>query len=89
MPKWLVMEETVIAEGAAPHQRVLRSLSGNKTRDQALEELRKVAKRHRPDCLKKTQCVVGQDSDGSFWILPKNGKGHARCNLRLIEQTHP
>ncbi|MFB8027292.1 MULTISPECIES: hypothetical protein [unclassified Streptomyces] len=64
-------------------------MSGNKTREEALVELYKVAKSHVPDALKSTSRTVGRDSDGSFWVLPKNGKGHGSCNIRLIEQIHP
>ncbi|QLE73480.1 hypothetical protein FGW37_19495 [Streptomyces rectiverticillatus] len=93
MSKWLVIAvETVAGEGMAPpHERtvLLRSLSGNRTREQALVELRKEAKKYKPASFKGASLVVGQDGDGSFWVLPKNGKGDARCNIRLIEQVHP
>ncbi|GAA0325362.1 hypothetical protein GCM10010302_75590 [Streptomyces polychromogenes] len=92
MSTWLIIsEETGTADGAASHRqvKVIRTLNGNKTREQALVELRNVAKRHVPDSLKTTSTVVGRDSDGSFWVLPKNGKGHASCNVRLIEQIRP
>ncbi|MFJ1561296.1 hypothetical protein [Streptomyces mirabilis] len=64
-------------------------MNGNKTREEALVELYKVAKSYVPDSLKGTSRVVGRDSDGSFWALPKDGKSHASCNIRLIEQIHP
>ncbi|MEH6377593.1 hypothetical protein V7793_25140 [Streptomyces sp. KLMMK] len=92
MGKWLVIsEQTVMADGAPPQQwiEVLRTLPGSKSRDEALVALRNEAKKYKPACLKGASRVVGQDSDGSFWILPKNGAGHARCNVRLIEQVHP
>ncbi|MDI1453629.1 hypothetical protein NHG22_07340 [Streptomyces sp. ATE26] len=92
MSTWLIIaEETVTANGSASHRqvKVVRPVSGNKTREEALVELHKVAKSHTPDSLKGTSTVVGRDSDGSFWVLPKSGKGHASCNLRLIEQIRP
>jgi hypothetical protein len=92
MSTWLIIEEeTVTADGSSSHRqiKVVRQVSGNKTREEALVELNKVARGHTPDSLKGTSTVVGRDSDGSFWVLPKNGKGHASCNLRLIEQIRP
>ncbi|MFB0626950.1 hypothetical protein [Streptomyces sp. AB3(2024)] len=89
MSTWLIIsEETSTAEGAAPHRQVtlVRTVNGNKTREQALAELYDVAKKHRPDSLKSASTVVGRDSDGSFWVLAKNGRGQASCNLRLIER---
>ncbi len=88
MPAWLIIaEETVTADGAASHRqtKVIRPVNGNKSREEAFVELYKVAKSHVPDSLKGPR-VVGRDSDGSFWVLPKNGNGHASCNIRLIEQ---
>ncbi|MDN0199905.1 hypothetical protein [Streptomyces sp. S.PNR 29] len=90
MTTWLITaEETVTADGAAPHRQIKVIRTVNKTREEALVELHKAAKSHVPDSLKGTSRVVGRDSDGSFWILPKNGKGHASCTIRLIEQIHP
>ncbi|MFC8877201.1 hypothetical protein [Streptomyces ardesiacus] len=89
MPTWLILaEETVIAEGSASRRqvKVVRTLKGNKTREEALVELHKEAKNYTSDSLKRPSTVVGRDSDGSFWVLPKNDSGHASCNLRLIEQ---
>ncbi|MFE3761000.1 hypothetical protein ACFXPI_04440 [Streptomyces sp. NPDC059104] len=88
MSTWLIIsEETSTAEGAAPHRQVtlVRTVSG-KTREQALVELHDVARKHRPDSLKSASTVVGRDSDGSFWVLAKNSRGQASCNLRLIER---
>ncbi|MBF6044224.1 hypothetical protein GO001_03180 [Streptomyces sp. NRRL B-1677] len=93
MTKWLIIAEVmVLTEGEAPYQRieteVLRTVGGNRTREQALVELRKEAKKYRPAALKNTACVVGRESDGSFLILPKkSGKGHVRCTVRLIEEA--
>ncbi|MEU2060988.1 hypothetical protein [Streptomyces sp. NPDC013455] len=92
MTTWLITaEETVIADGAAPHRQIeiIRKVHGNKTREEALVELHKAAKSHVPDSLKGTSRVVGRDSDGSCWILPKNGKGHPPCVIRFVEQIHP
>jgi hypothetical protein len=92
MSTWLIIaEETVAAEGTAPHRqvKVIRSANGSKTREEALVELARVAKGYVPDSLKGTSRVVGRDSDGSFWVLPKNGQGHASCRIRLIEQIGP
>ncbi|MET9418473.1 hypothetical protein ABZY03_30640 [Streptomyces klenkii] len=91
MTKWLIIAEVMVAtEGEAPYQQieVLRSVGGNRTREQALVELRKEAKKYRPAALKSTACVVGQESDGSFLVLPKkSGKAHVRCTVRLIEEV--
>ncbi|MCX5355877.1 hypothetical protein [Streptomyces mirabilis] len=86
----IIAEETVTADGAASHRqiKVIRPVNGNKSREEALVELHKAAKSHVPDPLKGAR-VVGRDSDGSFWVLPKNGNGHVSCNIRLIEQIHP
>ncbi|MET9830042.1 hypothetical protein ABZ078_12120 [Streptomyces sp. NPDC006385] len=92
MTTWLIIaEETVAADGSAAHRqvKVVRPVNGKKTREEALVELHKVARSHTPDALKGISTVVGRDSDGSYWVLPKNGKGHAACNLRLIEQIRP
>ncbi|MER6028232.1 hypothetical protein [Streptomyces sp. NPDC001851] len=92
MSKWLiVVEETVAADAAPTHRqvKVIQQVRGNKTREEALVELRNVARRYTPDLLKGTPKLVGLDSDGSFWVLPKSGKGNVSCNLRLIEQIHP
>ncbi|GGT26338.1 hypothetical protein GCM10014713_19310 [Streptomyces purpureus] len=92
MSTWLIISEetgTADAEGSHRRVKVVRTLHGNKTREQALVELRRVAKNHVPDSLRSTSILVGRDSDGSFWVLPKNGRGHASCNLRLIEQIRP
>jgi hypothetical protein len=91
MSTWLIIEEeTVTADGLASHRQVkARTVSGNKTREEALVELHKAARNYDSDSLKRGSTVVGRDSDGSFWVLPKNGKGHASCNLRLIEQIRP
>jgi hypothetical protein len=92
MSTWLIIsEETVTADGSATHRhvKVVRPVTGNKTREQALVELHNVARSHTPDSLKGTSTVVGRDSDGSFWVLPKNGRGNASCHLRLIEQIRP
>ncbi|MFD7835500.1 hypothetical protein [Streptomyces sp. NPDC059761] len=94
MPVWLIIaEETVTANGAVTHRQVtvVRPISGNKTREEAFVDLYRAARSYVPDSLKSTACVVGRDGDGSFWVLPKNanGKAHASCNIRLIEQIRP
>ncbi|WP_158726318.1 hypothetical protein [Streptomyces sp. NRRL S-1831] len=92
MSTWLIIaEELVTVDGAPSHRqvRVVRPLNGNKTREEALVELHKEAKNYTSDSLKRASTVVGRDSDGSFWVLPKNGNGHTSCNLRLIEQIRP
>ncbi|MFF4837292.1 hypothetical protein [Streptomyces sp. NPDC001315] len=92
MPTWLIIaDETVTADGEAPLRqiKVIKPVPGNKSREEALVELYKTAKNHVPDSLKGTPRVVGRDIDGSFWVIPKNGKGHASCNIRLIEQIYP
>ncbi|WP_331738201.1 hypothetical protein [Streptomyces sp. NBC_01276] len=92
MSTWLIIsEETSTADGAAPHRqiRLVRTINGNKTREQALVELYDVAKNHKPDSLKGASTVVGRDGDGTFWVLAKNSRGQASCNLRLIEQIRP
>ncbi len=92
MSTWLIIaEETVTADGSASHRqvKVIRPVSGNKTQEEALVELHKEARNFASDLLKRGSTVVGRDSDGSFWVLPKNGRGHASCNLRLIEQIRP
>ncbi|MBA2806863.1 hypothetical protein E0500_005215 [Streptomyces sp. KM273126] len=89
MSTWLIIaEETVTADEATSRRqaKLVRSLNGNKTREEALVELHKEAKNYTSDSLKRASTVVGRDSDGSFWVLPKNGTGHASCNLLLIEQ---
>ncbi|MFB7931961.1 hypothetical protein ACFC4C_22975 [Streptomyces sp. NPDC056039] len=63
MSTWLIIaEETGTADGAASHRqiKVIRTVNGNKTREQALVELHNVAKSHVPDSLKSTSTVVGQ-----------------------------
>ncbi|MET8394617.1 hypothetical protein ABZV59_22285 [Streptomyces anthocyanicus] len=92
MSTWLIIEEeTVTADGSAPRRqvKVVRQVTGKKTLEEALVELHNVARGHTPDSLRGVSTVVGRDSDGSFWVLPKNGKGPASCNLRLIEQIRP
>ncbi|MER7468201.1 hypothetical protein [Streptomyces sp. NPDC097981] len=89
MPVWLIVEEeTLTADDAASRRqiKVVRRLNGNRTRDEALVELGKLAKSHRPDSLKGTSYIVGRDGDGSFWFLPRSGKAHAPCTLRLMEE---
>ncbi|MFD7068370.1 hypothetical protein ACFV97_14220 [Streptomyces sp. NPDC059913] len=90
MPTWLIIaEESVTTDAASPQRRIeiIRTVIGGKSREEALAELYKAAKSHVPDFLKGTSRVVGRDGDGSFWVLPKNGKGHASCHIRLIEQV--
>lgn len=90
MPKWLIIEEeTVTAEGSPSRRHQARTVSGNKTREEALVELFKVARNYHSDLLKRGSTVVGRDTDGSFWVFPKNGTPHASCNIRLVEQIHP
>ncbi|MQS37288.1 hypothetical protein [Streptomyces katsurahamanus] len=92
MSTWLIIAEELVTTDGATSQRqvkVVRPLNGNKTREEALVELHKEAKNYTSDSLKRPSTVVGRDGDGSFWVLPKNGNGHASCNLRLIEQIRP
>ncbi|MEV6840382.1 hypothetical protein AB0N17_38810 [Streptomyces sp. NPDC051133] len=87
MSAWLIIEEeTVTADGPASHRQVKARTANGKTREEALVELYRAARNYNSDSLKRGTTVVGRDSDGSFWVLPKNGKSHASCNLRLIEQ---
>ncbi|MFJ3616274.1 hypothetical protein [Streptomyces hydrogenans] len=90
MSTWLIVaEESVTAEGASPqrHIEIIRTVAGGKSREEALAELYKAAKSHVPDSLKGVSRVVGRDGDGSFWVLPKSGKGFTSCHIRLIEQV--
>ncbi|WP_327281359.1 MULTISPECIES: hypothetical protein [unclassified Streptomyces] len=94
MSTWLIlMEETVTTDGSATTRQVttVRPLSGNRTREEALVELFKAARSHVPDSLRSTARMAWRDADGSFWILPRNanGKVHASCNIRLVEQIRP
>ncbi|KPI15449.1 hypothetical protein OV450_2587 [Actinobacteria bacterium OV450] len=94
MPTWLIIaEETVTENGAVTYRQVtvLRPVSGNKSREEALVDLYRAARGYVPDSLRSTTRVTGRDGDGSFWVLPKNGKGknQASCNIRLIEQIRP
>ncbi|MET9887424.1 hypothetical protein ABZZ20_30660 [Streptomyces sp. NPDC006430] len=90
MSTWLIIaDETTDKESLLRQTKVIKRLPGNKSREEALAELYKVAKGYVPDSLKGAQRLVARDVDGSFWILPKNGAGHASCNIRLIEQIHP
>ncbi|MFE2142163.1 hypothetical protein ACFXA3_10490 [Streptomyces sp. NPDC059456] len=94
MPRWLIIaEETVTENGVVTHRQVtvVRPVSGNKSREQALVDLYTAARSHVPESLRSTTRVTGRDGDGSFWVLPKNAKGKTRasCNIRLIEQVRP
>ncbi|MGW7102487.1 hypothetical protein [Streptomyces sp. NPDC054838] len=90
MSTWLIIaDETADKEVLLRQTRVIRPVPGNKSREEALAELYKVAKSYVPDSLAGVPRLVGRDADGSFWVLPKNGKGLASCNIRLIEQIHP
>lgn len=87
---WIIEEKMIIADELTRRQvKALRPVTGNKTREEALVELCKVAKSYIPHSLRSVSRLVGRDSDGSFWILPKNGKKLASSNLRLIEQVAP
>ncbi|MFF4580062.1 hypothetical protein ACFY15_16955 [Streptomyces sp. NPDC001373] len=89
MPVWLIVEEeTRIAGEGAPRRQltVLDRLTRNRTRTEALAELDKRARRHRPDSLKGVPYTVARDADGTFWYLPKSGKPHSSCALRLMEE---
>lgn len=86
---WIIADETTDKESPLRQTKVIKPVPGNKSREEALAELYRVAKSYVPDSLKNTQRLVGRDVDGSFWVLPKNGTGHASCNIRLIEQIYP
>ncbi|GAA3368313.1 hypothetical protein GCM10020367_06180 [Streptomyces sannanensis] len=76
---------------AAPHRQieVIQTLNRNRSRAEALVELYKEAKTHVPHSLKGTPRVVGRDGDGSFWILPKEGKRHAPSPEILFQCVSP
>ncbi|AXE28202.1 hypothetical protein C0216_32480 (plasmid) [Streptomyces globosus] len=89
MPAWLVIAEE--ESGAQRRVTVIRTVSGNRTREEALGELLRAARTYVPPSWKSKVRVVGRDFDGSFWVLPDSGgeRGAASCRIRLVEQVHP
>lgn len=88
MPIWLFVEDGTLTTdaGARRETKILRRLNGDRTRNEALVELAKLARSHRPDSLKGTSYTVARDEDGSFWFLPRPGTPHTARTLRLMEE---
>ncbi|MFJ2821780.1 hypothetical protein ACIO7M_11755 [Streptomyces toxytricini] len=87
MPAWLVIAEE--ESGAQRRVTVIRTVSGNRTREEALGELLKASRTYVPSSWKSKARVVGRAPDGSFWVLPNGGgeQGSASCRIHLAEQV--
>ncbi|MFD7630142.1 hypothetical protein ACFV7Q_29655 [Streptomyces sp. NPDC059851] len=90
MPNWMIIvEETFTPDEAVGTQQqatFVKTLSGNRTREEAQVELWRTAKSRTPETWKSSGRVIGRDIDGSFWVLPKNDRPKASCRLSLVEQ---
>ncbi|GAA1577952.1 MULTISPECIES: hypothetical protein [Streptomyces] len=87
MPAWLVIAEE--ESGAQRRVTVIRTVSGNRTREEALGELLRAARTYVPSSWKSKARVVGRLPDGSFRVLPDGGgeQGSACCRIHLVEQV--
>lgn len=77
----VVVEETI---GAAGTQVTLLRELGNRDPGEARKRLLEEAKKYRPAGWEKPPFVCREGSD-AFWLVPRGGKRHGHCVIRLRE----